>query len=192
MTPCRSPRKEAQGAQPHVMGKIILVDVFDRRVGTAEKMEAHRSPMLHRAFSAFVHHDGKMLIQQRAANKYHSGGLWANACCSHPRDGEETGEAVLRRMEEEIGVRGVEAVELFSFVYMNKFRDDLYEYEFDHVFLTDYGGELAVNEEEIGDVRWVGFEQLARQLRSAPEMFASWFLIAAPRVLRDLCGMERG
>ncbi|MDR1965359.1 MAG: isopentenyl-diphosphate Delta-isomerase, partial [Synergistaceae bacterium] len=164
-----------------------LVDAFDRKIGTAEKTEAHRSPMLHRAFSAFVHHDGKMLIQQRAAHKYHSGGLWANACCSHPQDGEKTAEAAMRRMEEEIGVSGVEARKLFSFVYMNKFRDDMYEYEYDHVFLADYGGALAVNGDEIGDIRWVEFAQLARQLRAAPEMFASWFLIAAPRVLRGLC-----
>jgi isopentenyl-diphosphate delta-isomerase len=168
------------------MEKIILVDVFDRRIGTAEKIEAHRSPMLHRAFSVFVHHDGKMLIQQRASHKYHSGSLWANACCSHPRDGERTADAALRRLEEEIGVRGVRAEKLFSFVYMNKFRNDMYEYEYDHVFRVEYGGALAVNDEEIGDIRWVEFTELARRMRTAPETFATWFLIAAPRVLRGL------
>jgi isopentenyl-diphosphate delta-isomerase len=170
------------------MEKIILVDVFGRQTGTAEKIEAHRSPKLHRAFSAFVHHGGRMLIQLRAAHKYHSGGLWANACCSHPRDGERTEYAVQRRMEEELGIRGASAKELFSFVYMTKFRDDMYEYEYDHVFVADYGGDIAVNREEIQDVDWVELGELASRLRSAPERFASWFLTAAPRVLESIQG----
>ncbi|GHV34313.1 hypothetical protein FACS1894187_04610 [Synergistales bacterium] len=180
------------------MEKIILVDVFDRQVGTAEKIEAHQSPKLHRAFSAFVYHEGRMLIQKRSARKYHSGGLWANACCSHPRIGERTEEAVLRRMEEEIGADRANTAavtkELFSFVYMNKFHDALYEYEYDHVFAVDYGGAVTVNEEEIEAVRWVEFEELARLLCATPTTFASWFLIAAPRVLgvlgRDLAAMD--
>jgi isopentenyl-diphosphate delta-isomerase len=168
------------------MEKIILVDVFDRQTGTEEKIEAHRSPQLHRAFSVFVHHGGKMLIQQRAVHKYHSGGLWANACCSHPRDGERTEEAVPRRMEEELGIRNADVTELFSFVYMHKFRDDMYEYEYDHVFAADYGGAIAANRDEIGNVEWVELRELARRLRADPEIFASWFLIAAPRVLKIL------
>jgi isopentenyl-diphosphate delta-isomerase len=166
--------------------KIILVDVFDRQTGAEEKLEAHRSPRLHRAFSVFVYHGSKMLIQRRVKHKYHSGGLWANACCSHPRDGERTDKAVLRRMEEELGIGDVNAEELFSFVYLNKFRNDLYEYEYDHVFIADYGGALAVNREEIGDVEWVEFGELARRLCVTPEIFASWFLIAAPSVLKKL------
>jgi isopentenyl-diphosphate delta-isomerase len=98
--------------------KIILVDIFNRQIGTAGKIEAHSRPRLHRAFSVFVHHEGKMLIQRRASHKYHSGGLWANACCSHPLDGERTEDAVRRRMEQELGVRNVNAEELFSFVYI--------------------------------------------------------------------------
>jgi isopentenyl-diphosphate delta-isomerase len=174
------------------MEKIILVDIFDRQTGAEEKIEAHRSPRLHRAFSLFVHHGGKMLIQQRAARKYHSGGLWANACCSHPRDGERTEEAVSRRMEEELGIRNADVKELFSFVYLHKFRDDMYEYEYDHVFSADYDGALTVNREEIEDAEWVAFEELARRLCAAPEMFASWFLIAAPRVLKKLSLLSRG
>jgi isopentenyl-diphosphate delta-isomerase len=172
--------------------KIILVDLFDRQTGTAEKIEAHRSPRLHRAFSVFVHHEGKMLIQQRAAHKYHSGGLWANACCSHPRDGEGTEGAVLRRMDEELGLRNPDVNELFSFVYLAKFRDDMYEYEYDHVFAADCGGAVAVNGEEIQDVEWVEFGELARRLCAAPEKFAPWFLTAAPRVLETICPDLKG
>jgi isopentenyl-diphosphate delta-isomerase len=166
--------------------KIILVDIFDRQIGTAEKLEAHRRPRLHRAFSVFIHHGGRMLIQRRAENKYHSGGLWANACCSHPREGERTEDAAARRAEHELGALGLETEELFSFVYMNKFRDDMHEYEYDHVFLADYGGKLSPNTEEIVDVEWVESGELARRLRAEPEIFASWFLIAAPRVLKKL------
>jgi isopentenyl-diphosphate delta-isomerase len=168
------------------MEKIILVDIFDRQIGTMEKLEAHRRPRLHRAFSVFIHHGGRMLIQRRAANKYHSGGLWANACCSHPRDGERTEDAAPRRMEHELGAIVVEAEELFSFIYMSKFREDMHEYEYDHVFLADYGGELSPNPEEIADVAWVELGELTRRLRDEPETFASWFLIAAPRVLEKL------
>jgi isopentenyl-diphosphate delta-isomerase len=166
--------------------KIVLVDIFDRQIGTAEKLEAHRLPRLHRAFSIFIRHEGKMLIQRRAAHKYHSGGLWANACCSHPLDGELLEDAVRRRVEQELGVRDIDAEELFSFVYMHKFRDDMFEYEYDHVFVADYGGELVLNREEIDSVEWVEFGELARRLCAAPEIFAPWFTTAAPHVLRSL------
>lgn len=163
--------------------KIILVDEFDRPVGSAEKMEAHRAPKLHRAFSVFIHHNGYMLIQRRAMGKYHSAGLWANACCSHPREGEPTELAVIRRMEEELGMRNVFPAELFSFVYEHKFRDDLYEHEYDHVFAARYGGTLNVNEDEVMETEWVEFGELSSRLRETPEKFAIWFQIAAPRVL---------
>jgi isopentenyl-diphosphate delta-isomerase len=171
--------------------KIILVDIFDRQVGTAEKMEAHRLPKLHRAFSVFVHHEDRMLIQRRAAHKYHSGGLWANACCSHPLDGERTEDAVSRRVEQELGVH-VNAEELFSFVYLNKFRDDMFEYEYDHVFVADYSGGLAPNREEIDVVEWLELDELARRLRAVPTIFAPWFLIAAPLVLKHLLASPGG
>ncbi|MDR1378376.1 MAG: isopentenyl-diphosphate Delta-isomerase [Synergistaceae bacterium] len=163
--------------------RIILVDEFDRPIGSAEKMEAHRTPKLHRAFSVFIHHNGYMLVQQRAMGKYHSGGLWANACCSHPREDESTELAVVRRLEQEIGVRGIKPVELFSFVYEHKFNDCLYEHEYDHVFAADYSGALSANEDEIMETKWIEFGELSSRLRKTPEEFAVWFLIAAPRVL---------
>ncbi|MDR2528976.1 MAG: isopentenyl-diphosphate Delta-isomerase [Synergistaceae bacterium] len=168
------------------MKKIILVDVFDRPIGAMEKMEAHASPKLHRAFSVFLFHNGKMLLQQRAAHKYHSGGLWANACCSHPVEEEETEGAVLRRLEEELGVGDVAPKELFSFVYMHKFRENLYEYEYDHVYAADWSGALSVDKAEVAAVEWMEFEELARRLREIPEKFAPWFLIAAPCVLNNI------
>ena len=85
--------------------EVILVDSNDIELGTMGKMEAHRKGELHRAFSVFIFNTkGELLMQQRALEKYHSGGLWTNTCCSHPRKGETTLNAALRRMQEEMGI----------------------------------------------------------------------------------------
>lgn len=163
---------------------LILVDVQDQQIGTMGKAEAHRLGKLHRAFSVFIVNQGSMLIQRRKQDKYHSGGLWANACCSHPRDGEVLKEAIHRRMLEEVGF-DCELKELFHFVYRSKYREDLYEYEYDHVFVGQYEGAVQFNEDEIEEVRWISFEELSRELVEQPEKFATWFLIAAPRFLEE-------
>ena len=164
--------------------KLIWVDLFDHEIGSGEKLETHVKNQLHRAFSLFIVHDGKMLIQKRALGKYHSGGLWANACCSHPRWGEALTDAVYKRMEEELGIpQGCcEIEELFSFNYFSQY-DGLSEYEIDHVFLTDYHGELKVDPDEIMELRWITLHDLQKELESAPQTFSTWFLIAAPRVI---------
>ena len=98
------------------MDELILVDLSDHEIGTMDKAEAHRIGRLHRAFSVFIVHGGKMLLQRRNSKKYHSGGLWANACCSHPRKGESLEAAAARRLSEELGI-SCAVTELFSFVY---------------------------------------------------------------------------
>ena len=122
-----------------------------------------------------------MLLQKRSAEKYHSGGLWTNACCSHPRQGEELSEAVERRLKEELGVR-MPVEELYSFVYRAQFENGLTEYE--HVFLGEYDGEIRLNEEEASEIRWMDMDELAEDLWKNPEKYTAWFLIAAPQVLR--------
>ena len=99
--------------------KLIWVDLYDHEIGCGEKLETHQNNILHRAFSVFLYSNGKMLIQQREENKYHSGGLWANSCCSHPRQGEETLAAAGRRIKEELGIpEGTcNLKEIDSFVY---------------------------------------------------------------------------
>ena len=161
---------------------VILVNLHDEPVGTATKEEAHRRGDLHRAFSVFLYHEDRLLIQQRAFHKYHSGGLWANACCSHPRPGETLEDAVRRRLKEEAGIE-CEVKEIFSFVYKHRFAEDLYEHEYDHVFLGEYCGDPVPNPEEIEAFRWISFGDLKRELAEDPENFAPWFVIAAPRVL---------
>lgn len=164
--------------------QLIWVDLFDREIGHGEKLDTHVKEQLHRAFSVFLIHDGKMLIQRRALSKYHSGGLWANSCCSHPRYGESFETSVQNRLEVELGIPKGSCTpeELFSFVYYAKF-DGLSEYEFDHVLLADYDGPIIPNSEEIMDLQWVAFEDLKQEMEKHPQRFSSWFMIAAPKVL---------
>src|ERR1700761_7198620 len=101
--------------------EVILVDESDTPIGTMEKMAAHRQAILHRAFSVFIFNSkGEMLLQRRASGKYHSAGLWTNACCSHPRPGEETGQAASRRLREELGFT-TKLEKLFEFTYRTEF-----------------------------------------------------------------------
>src|SRR5688572_13811853 len=114
--------------------EVILVNEQDEVIGTMEKITAHRKAILHRAFSVFIFNSkGEMLLQQRAFNKYHSGGLWTNACCSHPAPGEHTADAAGRRLQEEMGF-SASIQKIFEFTYFSEFENGLTEHEFDHVF----------------------------------------------------------
>lgn len=164
--------------------RLIWVDIFDNEIGQGEKMITHVEEHLHRAFSVFLVYDNKMFIQRRNLEKYHSGGLWANACCSHPRSGELLGDAIQRRMEDELGIPQGSCYpeELFGFTYYARY-DGLSEYEYDHVFLSDYHGPIVPNADEMMDSKWIELDELQRQLQEHPENFSAWFLIAAPKVL---------
>lgn len=165
--------------------QLIKVDIYDRETGTGGKMEIHRKGELHRAFSVFLVDGNRMLIQKRHPDKYHSGGLWANSCCSHPRKGELLEEAVRRRLEQELGVTA-DCKELFDFIYFTRYTDQMFEYEFDHVFLGQFpcGSEIPFDREEIAEVKWVELDWLEKDIVRHPERYSSWFLIAAPKVLR--------
>lgn len=167
--------------------KLIWVDLFDKEIGSGDKLETHVKNQLHRAFSVYIVYNDKMLIQRRALGKYHSGGLWANACCSHPRIGENLSEAVQKRMEEELGIPqgSCQPEELFAFNYFSQY-EGLSEYEIDHVFLTDYHGELRPDSDEIMELRWVDLEELQKEMEAEPQKFSSWFLIATPRVIAHI------
>ena len=166
------------------MEQVILVNEKDQAIGTMEKMEAHRKGVLHRAFSVFVFdRHGKMLLQQRALHKYHSGGLWTNACCSHPRPGEETVLAASRRLKEELGFQ-TSLQPMFQFTYKAEFENGLTEYEFDHVFFGMYDGAVVQNEEEVMNFQFETVEKIAERITLEPENFTAWFRIAFPGVKR--------
>ncbi|MDR3353761.1 MAG: isopentenyl-diphosphate Delta-isomerase [Synergistaceae bacterium] len=165
--------------------QIVLVDIYDRERGGMDKDAAHREPHLHRAFSIFLFDGDRILLQLRAAHKYHSGNLWTNSCCSHPRVGEDLRSAAPRRLQEELGVLA-ELREIASFVYYHQFADDLYEYEFDHVLIGEYNGPLNPNPEEVAEVLWVTRDSLALDLLERPKAYSAWFRTAAPIVLGHL------
>lgn len=164
--------------------KLILVNLKDEEIGEACKMEAHEKSLLHRAFSVFLYNDNKLLIQKRAAGKYHSGGLWANTCCSHPRVGEELKDAVSRRLKEEVGVC-CEVKHLQSFVYRADY-GQLSEYEIDHIFIGEYKGDFSYNHEEIEEMQWADMDELARDMETNPTKYAAWFITAFPIVYNHL------
>jgi isopentenyl-diphosphate delta-isomerase len=159
-----------------------LVNEQDEEIGTMEKMEAHVKAVLHRAFSVFIFNTkGEMLLQQRAANKYHSAGLWTNACCSHPAPGEETSSAASRRLFEEMGF-STPLNRMFAFTYKSGFDNGLTEHEFDHVFTGTYGGFIKPNPEEVKDYCFKSMEAIEESLSSHPSKYTTWFHIAFPRI----------
>jgi isopentenyl-diphosphate delta-isomerase len=159
------------------MDFVVLVDSQDNEVGIMEKMEAHEKGLLHRAFSIFLFNSkGEMLLQQRALSKYHSPGLWTNACCSHPAPNETTLEAGKRRLQEELGLSTV-LVEAFKFEYRATFDNSLTEHELDHV-LVGYTDEFPqLNLDEAQDYRWVRWADLLSEMALYPEKFTVWFKI---------------
>src|SRR5579871_6227398 len=139
------------------MEEVILVNEQDEACGTMEKMEAHRQGILHRAFSIFIFNNKhEMLLQQRAANKYHSGGLWTNACCSHPKPDESPAEAAHRRLEEEMGVR-CEVKPLFTAHYRAAVSNGYIEDEVVHAFGGTYEGPVAPDPAEVSEWKWMPF-----------------------------------
>jgi isopentenyl-diphosphate delta-isomerase len=157
--------------------QVILVTPEDQVIGTMPKMEAHEKAVLHRAFSVFVLNDrGETMLQQRAAHKYHSPLLWTNTCCSHQRLGETNIGAGKRRLMEEMGFE-TELRELFSFIYKAPFDNGLTEHELDHVLLGYYSGSPEINPEEVASWKWMGLEEIRRDLEESPENYTAWFRI---------------
>ena len=137
------------------MTEVILVNDHDEVVGTMEKLQAHKEGRLHRAFSVFIMNtENKMLLQQRAFEKYHSAGLWSNACCSHPTPDETIEAAAIRRVKEELGIGISNPKSIFSFKYKAALENNLTEHELDHVLIAKYDGELQVNKEEVSDWKY--------------------------------------
>lgn len=158
------------------MDEVILVDTDDRPLGAASKTAAHASGQLHRAFSVIVYNsDGRILLQQRARSKYHSGGLWSNTCCSHPRPGEDTEAAAHRRLVEEMGF-DCRLDPVHAFVYRAEFDNGLVEHEYDHVFIGRSDTEPRHDPDEVDAWRWIHPAELAREAANRPDRFTAWFL----------------
>ena len=177
---------------PARLDELVLVDVLDRPLGTATKEQAHTKGLLHRAFSVVItrEHEGEtqVLLARRASCKYHCGGLWGNSCCSHPRVGEDLMEAASRRVTEELGCAVRDLREIGSFVYRADFANGLTEYEFDHVLVGRFEGELAPPVDEVDVVWWISLEHLARVLTTHSLLFAPWARTVLPLALNRVNG----
>ena len=157
--------------------QVILVDKNDNQIGLMNKMEAHEKALLHRAFSVFVFNDNnELMLQQRAAEKYHSPLLWANTCCSHQRNGEANLDAGKRRLEEEMGFTCT-LEEKFSFIYKAPFDNGLTEHELDYVMVGTYNGKPKINPDEVASYKWMSIEAVKKDIAIQPEIYTEWFKI---------------
>jgi isopentenyl-diphosphate delta-isomerase len=162
--------------------QLILVNELDEPIGVAEKMEAHQKGLLHRAFSVFIFNiKGEMLLQQRAINKYHSGGLWTNACCSHPYIGQQILEAAQKRLQEEMGF-STAIQPAFQFTYKASFDNGLIEHEYDHVFVGQYEGVISPSADEVSDYCYKSMEDIEQDILTHPQKYTEWFKIALPLI----------
>ena len=162
--------------------RIILVDHQDNEVGMMEKMEAHLTGVLHRAFSVFIFNTkGELLMQQRELHKYHSGGKWSNTCCSHPRLGEDTSDAANRRLKEEMGME-CHLQYAFNFTYQTIIQDNIIEYEFDHVYfgVSDQLPTIAAG--EVAAFKYMPMDELANELKEHPDHYTKWLGICFDKV----------
>ena len=165
---------------------VVLVNTLDQAQGTMEKMSAHKKGILHRAFSVFIlNSKGELLLQQRAHHKYHSGGLWTNTCCSHPRDGETVIEAGVRRLQEEMGMK-CQLAKGFDFIYRSELDGGLVEHEFDHVLFGRSDVPPVPNPEEVSDYKYISFKDMRAEMTARPDNFTTWFRICFERAAEHL------
>ena len=158
--------------------KVILVDKNDNQVVLMPKLEAHEKGVLHRAFSIFIFNSKyELLLQKRASSKYHSGGLWTNTCCSHPREGEDILDAANRRLDEEMGIK-TSLRKVYDFIYKAELDNQLTEHEFDHVFYGVFDNDPILNKEEAEDFKWVDMETLNNDIIKDEDNYTVWFKIA--------------
>lgn len=166
--------------------QVILVDEQDRATGTMEKLAAHRDGLLHRAISVFIFDDqGRLLLQQRAAHKYHTANLWTNTCCSHPMPGEKALDAAHRRLREEMGMEA-DLSFAFAFKYRAAFDNGLTEHEIDHVFIGYSNHQPAPNPAEVADYRWLNQTDIERGVNAQPDAYTAWFKLIYQRVFEHL------
>lgn len=170
---------------------VILVDENDVPTGTMEKIEVHEKALLHRAFSVFIfNRKGEILLQQRAAGKYHSPLLWTNTCCSHPAPGQDIIDAAAKRLKEEMGFT-TQLEKAFEFIYKAPFDNGLTEYEYDHVFTGVYDGAIIPDADEVNWYQYESTESIQSDLQLHPEKYSEWFKIAFPRLQAYLAQRDK-
>ena len=164
------------------METVILVDQQDHVIGTMEKIEAHKKGLLHRAFSILLFSSkGELLLQKRSIKKYHSGGLWTNACCSHPTLHESIASAARKRLKFEMGI-DLQTQFAFKFIYRSELDKNLIEHEFDYVFTGIFDGTPRMNEDEVEDWKFMDIHSLRTDLKNNPASYTAWFKLIMNRI----------
>lgn len=162
--------------------QVILVDKNNRKIGIEEKTKAHKEGKLHRAFSIFVFNSREeLLIQQRAKTKYHSGSLWTNTVCSHPKPNETYRQAIHRRLKQEMGF-DCKLKKLFCFIYNTSFQNSLIENEYDCVFIGKFDGEIKPDKKEVMNSKWISIKELKQDIIKNPKKYTVWLKIALKRI----------
>jgi isopentenyl-diphosphate delta-isomerase len=162
--------------------EVILVDDKDRQVGAGEKLDTHRKGILHRGFSIFIFNSkGEMMLQKRAMMKYHGAGLWSNACCGHPRPGEDLMSAMKRRLREEMGFE-CKLERMFDFIYKVQLDKGMMEHEFLHVYKGIFDGVPKVNPDEADDWKWVSMDDLRKDMGENPDSYSAWFKLSMEKL----------
>lgn len=157
------------------MESVVLVDQEDNVIGTMEKMEAHRRGLLHRAFSILLFNSkGQMLLQKRSTSKYHSAGLWTNACCSHPLPDEPMSLATKRRLMQEMGI-DLTTEFAYKFIYRAPLDHGLTEHELDYVFVGQFDGAPNVNKDEVSEWKFADLNFLREDIAKHPNEYTAWF-----------------
>ena len=165
---------------------VVLVNPDNVPMGIMDKLEAHQKGVLHRAFSIFLFNDKKeLLLQQRAAHKYHGAELWTNTCCSHQQLGEDNLTAAQNRLQFEMGI-SCPLEEKFSFLYKAEVENNLIEHELDFIFMGIYNENPVINNTEVMDYKWIAISELINWIDANPEQFTYWFKEVLPDVLQQL------
>lgn len=165
---------------------VVLVDEQDRELGIMEKLQAHREGKLHRAISVFIFNSKEeLLLQKRANDKYHSGGLWTNTCCSHPFPNEKPGQAAARRLQEEMGLH-TNLQHVFNFSYRANVENGLTEHEFDHIYFGFSDEIPAPHPGEASAWKYASLQEIEREIQQNPQEFTAWFRLIFQKIKDQL------
>lgn len=169
---------------------VFIPAWLEGTLAPVEKLEVHQKGLRHKAVSVFVISDEKLLIQRRAMSKYHTPGLWANTCCTHPSWGEEPNTCAVRRLKEELGITGLSPEYRNQIEYRAEVGGGLIEHELVDVFLSETTEELALdlNPEEVMEARWISFGELDQALKTRPDAFTPWMRIYMAEHSRQIFG----
>lgn len=158
----------------------IMIPAWENGVlKPVEKLEAHERGLKHKAVSVFVMNKGRVLIQQRAMGKYHTPGLWANTCCTHPEWDEDPADCAIRRLAEELGIRGLYPSHRDQIEYRADVGGGMIEHEVVEVFVADAPGgvKLDPNPDEVMATKWVDFYDLSADVARHPGQYTPWLRI---------------